>query len=99
MCLAPHMCSGTCGGQRRALVLKLEFQEVVSYLPWVLELELWFSVGAAHAFERRSLSPVLESPVWAGQMLFMNTGLAQSGRLHPSHSPYAQVSNCFSFLS
>lgn len=26
------------------------------------------------ALERLSLSRVLESPVWAGQMLFMNTG-------------------------
>lgn len=74
MCLAPHVCSGACGGQRRALVLKLEFQEGVSYLPWVLELELWSSARAAQALERQSLSPVPESPVWAGQMLFMNTG-------------------------
>lgn len=74
MCLAPHMCSGACFGQRRVLVLKLEFQEVVSYLSWVLELELWSSARAAQTLERRSLSPVPESPGWEGQMLFMNTG-------------------------
>lgn len=38
-----------------------------------MELELWSSARAAQALERRSLYPVLESPVWAGQMLFMNT--------------------------